>query len=159
MHPISALPLDATALPHDLPLEPRDCLILYGAMKAAARTSENRKSWKELGPERFFQEAPYIRKADCLRYEEALKAVLSRWMARNPVDGAPAYREVVRQLAQETVSAVSDVEQWWAKNNDGDSAFGREFCEDTIYPLCLELEKKDMLPAIFFLYDRYVWGN
>ena len=84
-------------LPSDLSMEAADTLSLFQALVASKDTA--RVALEYLEPSVFFDDSPILRQIDIVRYEVALKDVLSTLMAsHDPRDRSSTLRAVVTQL-------------------------------------------------------------
>jgi hypothetical protein len=94
------------SMPPDLSLEAADTLTLYRALAS----SSNVPSFN-LEPSRFFDEPRFLRQSDIIRYELALKKVVSTLIsAFDPHDDASLLHEVLRRLVDSRVSERSAVQ-------------------------------------------------
>lgn len=133
IHPFAALTDKTRGIPQDLALEARDCLLLWNAMKEAQ--NQNFPAPRSLDPRNALPPVPT--KADILKWESDLKAVLGTWLA-NPL--SPFNRVIDRLAASSERSGRGGV-------------YNEEYVKTTLQLLC-SLHEQDSLPAILFNYDR-----
>lgn len=149
VHPVASLVDRARGAPNDLSLEARDCLMLYESM-AKHQTKEHPLP-KSLDPETCLPSV--IKKADVLKWEVELKAVLLKWMA----DDSSPFEKVHTDLSK-NITQHSARRQILATNPD--RAHGKERQVDPneltsmILPALVDLHAKDSLPVIVFNYER-----
>ncbi len=138
LHPVASLQHRSRGLPHDLALEPRDCLILWQAMHKL-QTAEF-KLPSDLDPAKALPES--IKKADIFKWEKKLKAVLVGWMQ----DEKSPFIKLVEALspAKPARAALTESEKPIALND----------LKQTTLPLLFQLHQRGALPAILFNYDR-----
>lgn len=150
IHPVAALVDRSRGIPDDLGMEPRDCLELWKVMVEHQR--ENYMVPSELSPEKYF---PTIcKKADVLKWEEQLKALLRVWIA----DDASPYGDVVATLEKTFRREEQEelqVTRPSADQKDQAMAIHDDLLETTLPMLC-SLHTQDALPAILFNYDRHM---
>uniref|UniRef100_A0A8C4N3L9 DExD/H-box 60 like n=1 Tax=Equus asinus asinus TaxID=83772 RepID=A0A8C4N3L9_EQUAS len=129
-HPCAALTTDHIekyGFPSDLTLSPQDSVQLYDTM---VQVWETWPRAQELSPEEFvlFKNKIVIKKLDARKYEENLKAELTRWIKNGKVKKA---KRVLKKLSPNLVSSSEDMVK--------------------MFPLLVEkLRQMDKLPAIFF---------
>ncbi|KAJ3042307.1 hypothetical protein HDV00_007674 [Rhizophlyctis rosea] len=151
VHPVAAFDPETANLPSELSLEPRDCLLLYDAMLKVA-TKDDLRRLDKLDPETFFADLSHIAKPACAKYEKKLKEVLVKWMAeRDGEGGKERFRKLIEELRSDVVEKVDAVETGWVKEGD---VYGEGFWLDTVTDLTINLRQKNLLPAVFFHYDR-----
>ena len=135
LHPVASLVNKARGLPDDLHLEPRDCLLLWQAMKR--HQIHNGKRWiadELVDPSETLPEI--IRKIDVIEWEKKLKKTLREWMA----DSTSPFDVVLRELSRPL--------------DRSDPVKPQKLTETTL-PLMNSLHECDALPALFFNYSRY----
>nr|XP_044622918.1 probable ATP-dependent RNA helicase DDX60-like isoform X3 [Equus asinus] len=131
-HPCAALTTDHIekyGFPSDLTLSPQDSVQLYDTM---VQVWETWPRAQELSPEEFvlFKNKIVIKKLDARKYEENLKAELTRWIKNGKVKKA---KRVLKKLSPNLVSSSDDMVK--------------------MFPLLVEkLRQMDKLPAIFFCF-------
>lgn len=97
LHPMSALLLGGRAIPSDLALEAQDCLSLY----AMIRQCVSQGKLDHLAPEVYFdsEKLGFLKQADVIRYEAALKDLVLSWMKAPNADAANSpYQKLVNAL-------------------------------------------------------------
>lgn len=144
VHPVASLVDRSRGMPEDLTLEARDCLLLYNAMakvqtkKFAIDTS--------LSPAKALPAV--TKKADVLKWEAKLKAILQQWMK----DANSPFEEVVEILSKPVAEHKLDSSE--ADDDAAARSVNPDSLSSTTLPLLLELHQQDALPAIIFNYDR-----
>ncbi|THH15047.1 hypothetical protein EW146_g5371 [Bondarzewia mesenterica] len=145
IHPISVLSFGATSLPSDLSLESVDLLHLYGALRDC--TAGGVVGLDDLDPTRFFAPAAFLKQKDVLRYEAAIKDVLSSLVASSDInDSSSPLRRVVGQL-QDPIVAKTD--ESVLNTSPSNASF-----MDGLVPLLADLHASGDLPALLFNFDR-----
>jgi hypothetical protein len=78
LHPMSALLLGGRAIPSDLALEAQDCQSLFKMMRQCVADNQ----LAHLSPNVYFEgrKTDFLKQADVVEYEEALKQVVTDWM-------------------------------------------------------------------------------
>ena len=158
LHPVAVLD-SRGGMPEDLSLEARDCYTLYKTMEKV-QTVEHPLPEK-ISPEKgWFPEV--IKKADVIKWEVELKAILKDWM----VDAKSQFLEVVSLLRgkEADVSTTEGKTELNAVESTGESAEGTEALKsiqpqpqkeiDETLDLLAQLHKLNALPALLFSYDR-----
>lgn len=138
LHPVATLKHRSRGLPHDLALEPRDCLILWKAMHKLQ--TPKFKLASDLDPSKCLPKC--IKKADIFKWENKLKAALLEWMK----DESSPFTQLVEFLGPP--------EQTRAALAEGEKAIASSNLEQTTLPLLYQLHQRGALPAILFNYDR-----
>lgn len=152
IHPVASLVNKSRGMPDDLSFEARDCLSLWKTMlrhqtedfpvDASLSPSENGLS-------------TVIRKADIIKWEKSLKALLQTWMLN---DNSP-FEQVVEDLSSSINDGSRPIKQI-SRRQAIDSEFEKttqidpENLLDTTLPLLCNLHERNALPAILFNYDR-----
>ncbi|KAB5588619.1 DEAD/DEAH-box helicase [Ceratobasidium theobromae] len=145
LHPMSALLLGGRAVPPDLALESQDCLSLYWMMTDCVPKGEI----EHLHPNTFFsgKQRDFLKQADVIRYEEALKSVVNQWMKapNSDVPGSP-YQKLMDALRADMkrdgpVDALED-------------AHPQNVAIDNFIHLLHKLDSKGDLPCLAFDFDR-----
>ncbi|KAF8878718.1 P-loop containing nucleoside triphosphate hydrolase protein [Infundibulicybe gibba] len=133
LHPITMMSFGARSLPPDLALEASDTLSLYRALVTRKAVSD--PDLQLLDPVTFFgSRSDFLRQADILRYEAALKEAISTLVKQSdPQD----------PLEDPTISRLPR----------GAAPDGTTFLRD-ILPLVADLHVRGELPAILFNFDR-----
>ncbi|KZT04532.1 P-loop containing nucleoside triphosphate hydrolase protein [Laetiporus sulphureus 93-53] len=143
LHPISLLSFGATELPPDFSLEAADCLSLFNALRDHCDSSYDIEA---LDPTRFFSSCPVklLRQKDILKYEDALKAVVSSLLTSvNSPESPSVINDVVLHLTDPLL-----------KQGNHDSVPAKDdFYENVIY-LVSDLHSRGDLPALLFNFDR-----
>lgn len=106
LHPISFIRPGIKELPSDLALEARDCATLYKAMAASSKDSAVAK----LQPTRFFEkhseDGVFLQQSDVIKYEEALKKQLTKWLQEDDAHlETSLVQKVVKQLSDKEVGS------------------------------------------------------
>ncbi|KAH6648115.1 hypothetical protein BKA67DRAFT_638815 [Truncatella angustata] len=138
-------------IPHDLGLEPRDCLKLWRAMVKHQTTLFPVPT--HLSPA---DALPTVcRKVDTLTWEKDLKDRLQKWIAygSSPYDNdvcelEQSFRDEIRELEYATKPAERPSSRAARLHDPFDLT-------ETTLPLLCRLETHDALPAIIFNYDRH----
>jgi ATP-dependent RNA helicase DDX60 len=144
VHPVAALIDKSRGIPEDLGLEPRDCFLLYKAMKKHAKAGYDIPA--TLAPEKALPAV--ARKADVLQWEKSLKDVLRKWIP----DSASPYDSIVKEL--ETSFRREDREETYVTHpvQEGKisarTIHSREDPVKTTLPMLCRLHEQDALPAI-----------
>ncbi|KAE9979379.1 hypothetical protein EG327_007041 [Venturia inaequalis] len=144
VHPVASLVDRTRGMPEDLTLEARDCLLLYNAM-AKVQTKKFVID-ASLNPAKALPAV--TKKADVLKWEAKLKAVLQQWMK----DANSPFEEVLEILSKPVAEhklGLSD-----ADDDASARSVNADSLSSTTLPLLLELHQQDALPAIIFNYDR-----
>ena len=148
MHPVSSLVDRSRGIPHDLTLEPRDCLTLWNAM-TKYQTAEYPVD-PSLNPSNCLPEV--IRKADIAKWEASLKSLLKDWLD----DRNSPFDMVLEQLSTESVSTTRP--ELLVSGGVGEQvtscSINANDVLDTTLPLICSLYNRGALPALFFNYDR-----
>ncbi|KAH7332993.1 hypothetical protein B0J17DRAFT_677146 [Rhizoctonia solani] len=145
LHPMSALLLGGRTMPPDLALESQDCLSLYSMMAKCA----SQKELEHLDPSVFFigKENDFLTQIDVIRYEEALKAVVERWMdASNSNSIDSSYQKLLRELE-------ADMSRSGPINKLEDAHSPSVSIKGFIH-LLHKLDSKGDLPCLAFSFDR-----
>lgn len=136
-------------MPSDLTFEARDCFTLWKSMNA--HQTPQYPLDKSLDPSAVLPAV--VKKADIIKWQAALKPVLSRWMA----DESSPF-EAVRKDLSRTLTGLAQA----ANNNDDTDEEDEAELEEmelrhdvgSILPLLADLQRQDALPGIIFNYDR-----
>jgi hypothetical protein len=135
-------------MPSDLTFEARDCFTLWKSMNA--HQTPQYPLDKSLDPSAVLPAV--VTKADIIKWQAALKPVLSKWMAE---ESSPF--EAVRKDLSRSLTGLAQA----ANNNDTDEDDESEVEEmelnhdfESILPLLADLQRQDALPGIIFNYDR-----
>ena len=106
IHPVSALSFGASSLPSDFSLEATDLLRLYQALRSCGPgVVEN---LERLEPSTFFPSSIFLKQKDILRYEAAMKEVLSSLLVTSDMTSISSpLRKIVAQV-QDPILAKSD---------------------------------------------------
>lgn len=153
IHPVASLVNRARGIPADLALEARDCYLLWQSMSKLQTAAHPLD--KSLDPAVALP--AIIRKIDTIKWEAALKAVLTQWM-QDPSSPFDAVVENLGGLHEGTikVTPVTDAETETSDDADNSEDFEVEIQHDikSILPMLSKLHEQDALPAILFNYDR-----
>ena len=109
IHPISILSFGARLIPQDLSLEARDTLLLYEALKSCPGVVSP-TDLERLEPARFFSSPRLLRQEDILRYESALKEVITKLMSLDQNGPSSPLRQVTEKLTNADVRRLTDVQ-------------------------------------------------
>jgi ATP-dependent RNA helicase DDX60 len=106
LHPISFIRPGITELPSDLALEARDCATLYKAMC----DNSSDPILAKLKPTKFFEKLAskgiFLQQSDVIKYETALKEVLTKWLQEEDAHKPTStIRKVVKQLTDKEVGS------------------------------------------------------
>lgn len=152
IHPVASLVNRSRGMPDDLSLEARDCLSLWQSMSKHQTPRFPVDSSLDPGMSAL---PKVIAKADIIKWEEKLKALLKTWMLN--VDSP--FDRVVEDLGKSTINhhAHDQVSRRHAADTAIDEAV--QIDENDLFattlPLLCKLHERDALPAIFFSYDRH----
>lgn len=155
LHPVASLTNRARGLPSDLTFEARDCFTLWQSM-SKHQTKEFPMD-KGLDPSAVLPAV--IKKADIIKWQVGLKAVLSKWLA----DEASPFEAVRRDLSQALAGIEQAVQGAIEEDSDDSDSEDDESKADemelkhdvnSILPLLADLQRQDALPGIIFNYDR-----
>ncbi|KAL4807595.1 DEAD/DEAH box helicase [Aspergillus unguis] len=147
LHPIASLVDRFGGFPDDLTLEPRDCLMLWKAMKK--HETQSFPVPTHLNP---FKALPrIIKKADVIDWEAQLRTLMRDWMSR---ENSP-FEDVVKELSQAADETPPEVQiSCESKESLKPTFVKRDNLFDTTLPLLCSLNDQGALPALFFNYDR-----
>jgi hypothetical protein len=149
VHPVASLVDRSRDAPNDLSLEARDCLRLYECM-VKYQTKEYPLP-KSLDPENALPRV--IKKADVLKWEVDLKAVLLKWMADPSSPFGKVHEDLSRNISEH--SARRNILTTKPDRVDGNERdVDAQELRSMILPALVDLHSKDSLPAIVFNYDR-----
>ncbi|KAL4787969.1 hypothetical protein BJX76DRAFT_368295 [Aspergillus varians] len=130
LHPIASLIDRSRGLPDDLALEPRDCLMLWKAMKKHTT-----------------KEFPLDERLD----PYTTLTVMRDWMSH---DNSP-FEAVVEELSQNVSTTGPDIQVSGELQESLDADIvDKSSVLDTTLPLVCSLHEQGALPALFFNYDR-----
>ncbi|KAL5335419.1 DEAD/DEAH box helicase [Aspergillus crustosus] len=147
LHPVASLIDRSRGLPSDLTLEPRDCYLLWKAMKDNATKAFPMD--EALDPSVTLP--GLIKKADVIHWEAQLKASLKHWM--NQADSP--FEAVVQDLSTRMSTQRQQLQvSGEIQENSGTSIVNPGSLLETTLPLLCSLHDKDALPALLFNYDR-----
>ncbi|KAI8933310.1 hypothetical protein NX059_009935 [Plenodomus lindquistii] len=153
LHPVASLLNRTRGLPSDLTLEARDCLTLWQSL-TKHQTAEYPVD-KSLSPTSVLPVV--IKKADIIKWQAALKELLTKWMADDKSPFVAVRQDLSRPLDKfATHDVMGAVEE--ADNNGQVDELGMEISHDisSILPLLADLQQQDALPGIVFNYDRAI---
>lgn len=152
IHPYAALSTARKAFPQDLSLSTSECWNLFRVMSSVAQSSNNddiMEDINKLRPENFFEGISYLRNADVVKYETALRKTIEKWIA------SPCTREfcaqVIAALSEPIEKGVASMEA----DHGEDSPYTLRGYQRSLLTLLSQLHSVDALPAIIFQYDRY----
>ncbi|CAK7203494.1 hypothetical protein SEUCBS139899_006228 [Sporothrix eucalyptigena] len=131
IHPVAALLDRSRDSLDDISLESRNCLSLWQSMKR--HQSAKYGLDLTLDPDRFFSK-PATLKSRAVEWETELKKVMLHWMHNHD-------------------SPFLDVQKDFSSALE-DNAPTRRYGIERILQLLVDLQKRDALPALIFLYDR-----
>ncbi|KAI9654762.1 MAG: hypothetical protein M1821_005756 [Bathelium mastoideum] len=134
LHPAASLINKSRGLPDDLHLEPRDCLLLWQAMKRHQFHNGRRWIGDELHPSEALPEI--IRKIDVIEWGKKLTEVLQLWMTESDSPFDVVFGEISEPIMT-------------------DDAGKPQKLSETTLPLLNSLHEQDALPALLFNYNRY----
>ena len=152
MHPISSLVDRSKAVPADLHMEPRECLSLWKALKTF-QTPEFPVD-PALAPSSFFNDI--ICKKDTIKWDAALKLVLSKWMS----DPCSPFAHVFGKLSAPTFGRLDASPGTPSTPSHGTGTQSLQASGDTteilqtVLPLLVALHSRNALPGILFNYER-----
>jgi hypothetical protein len=151
VHPYAALAVVAGLFPPDLALDSSDCWKLFKIIEAAAvRCKRNAiiREVKELQPEIFFKSTPFLRNVDIIRYEEALRRTMEKWIAE------PSRKEVLAHVTSALGGSINRQVSIMEASHSDASPYAREGFQTSLLALLSELNLADKLPALVFNFDR-----
>jgi ATP-dependent RNA helicase DDX60 len=149
MHPVASLVDRSRGMPDDLSLEPRDCWMLWNAMKK--HQTEAFLVDELLDPSNCLPRI--VRKADVIEWEAKLKALLKTWIENHK----SPFEMVLRELEHPVTSALRpELQISSGKLKESESPCSVEDANslNTTLPLICSLHDQGALPALFFNYDR-----
>ncbi|CAE6475433.1 unnamed protein product [Rhizoctonia solani] len=144
LHPMSALLLGGRAMPPDLALESQDCLSLYSMMVKCAPRDE----LQHLEPCVFFQgkDKDFLAQIDVIRYEEALKEVVEKWMGDDFSAIHSPYQKLLRELEAD-MSHLGPIDKL-------EDAYSPSVAIKGFIHLLHKLNSNGDLPCLAFNFDR-----
>ncbi|KAI9136750.1 hypothetical protein BKA69DRAFT_1128834 [Paraphysoderma sedebokerense] len=149
LHPFSALCHGNAEIVDDLELTPREMVEVYDRMAAVASPDEG---WTctNLDIETFFDRDRPIKRADTIRYQTSLRQVLRTWMDKPGarLSGTP-FQKLMKALDGGIEDCISQLDQKLPCTIEDPSFWMR-----AIVPLLREMNSSDLLPGLFFNYDR-----
>ncbi|KAF1943992.1 P-loop containing nucleoside triphosphate hydrolase protein [Clathrospora elynae] len=155
LHPVASLINRTRGLPSDLSLEARDCLTLWQSI--SKHQTADYPVDKSLNPSAVLPTV--IKKADIIKWQSALKKLLTEWMA----DEASPFEAVRRDLSKSFSDlALRDSDEDSHEDDAGNDGqvdeLGMEISHDisSLLPLLADLQLQDALPGIIFNYDRAI---
>ncbi|KAL1903112.1 hypothetical protein Sste5346_000396 [Sporothrix stenoceras] len=131
IHPVASLVDRSRDTLYDINFESRDCLSLWESMNK--HQSDEYPLDSALDPEVFFDDSAVV-KAATVRWETELKKVLLHWLRHHD----SPFSKVQKELS----SALGQLEQY------------ERYGSERTLQLLVDLQKRDGLPALIFLYDR-----
>ncbi|KAG9094747.1 hypothetical protein FS749_011922 [Ceratobasidium sp. UAMH 11750] len=145
LHPMSALLLGGRTIPPDLALEAQDCLSLYRMLKNCV--SANQLS--HLEPKVYFEDrtTDFLKQADVIQYEGALKEVVGTWMKSSEADHSDSpYQKLLVELQKDyhqgrKVDMLQD-------------AHSPKVAIENLIDLMHKLNAQGDLPCLAFNFDR-----
>ncbi|KZP15484.1 P-loop containing nucleoside triphosphate hydrolase protein [Athelia psychrophila] len=145
LHPISMLSFGARSMPPDLSLEASDTLSLYEALsKCQDRISVD---LRDLHPKKFFVGTSFLTQKDILRYEAALKAILTPLIAADDAkDPNTALHSIIHHLED---PVLCDTPQKSLNHIPARGVF-----RSNLIHFLSDLHVTGDLPAILFSLDR-----
>lgn len=146
VHPVAGLVDRSRGIPEDLALEPADCLALYRVL--LAHQSKEYPVSGDLAPQKVLPKI--IRKADILKWEQSLKAVLKQWMK----DPKSPFDAVLHDLSKTSTIMPKRVEAQSSAGLTTPRNVTTTDLKSTTLPLLVDLHYRNALPAILFNYDR-----
>jgi hypothetical protein len=106
LHPITMLSFASRSMPQDLSLEARDTMLLYDSLKTLSGLSPS--VMEDLEPSKFFASNRLLRQEDILRYESALKEVVSMLASTPGQDGS--LKLLTDKLSNPEIKRLTDIE-------------------------------------------------
>ncbi|TRM55291.1 hypothetical protein BD626DRAFT_601103, partial [Schizophyllum amplum] len=148
LHPASILGHGLRTMPPDLAFEASDTLSLYHALVKQRSVINLDIDIDDLKPDTFFKSCRgFITQKDVLRYEAALKGVLTQLIeASHHGDAASALRLIAREL-QSSLGPEGDADDVAFASNAG------RFLRNMVH-MVSDLHASGSLPAIVFNFDR-----
>jgi hypothetical protein len=149
IHPAASLVDRSRGMPDDLSLEPRDCLMLWKAMKK--HEAPEFPVDRSLDPAHCLPKL--VRRADVVQWESKLKALLTKWITNN----ASPFNLVLNELTESAERVTRPTLLTFSRESrTAGSPVSIDFNDllDTTLPLVCSLHDQDALPALFFNYDR-----
>lgn len=153
LHPVASLLNRTRGLPSDLTLEARDCLTLWQSM-TKHQTAEYPVD-KSLNSSAILP--VIIKKADIIKWQAALKELLTKWMADDKSPFEAVRQDLSKPLEKFTAHTIMGTEEESDESGEVDE-LGMEISHDisSILPLLADLQQQDALPGIVFNYDRSI---
>jgi ATP-dependent RNA helicase DDX60 len=147
LHPVASLIDRSRGLPDNLSLEPRDCIMLWKAMKKHA--TDDFPIDPLLDP---ITALPgIIKKAQVIEWEEKLKEVVRDWMRH----GNSPFEAIVHELSKPLSAANPEVQVSGEFHESvAPAVIEKDNIRDTTLPQICSLNDQGALPALFFNYDR-----
>lgn len=135
VHPVSTLSAGmARTLPPDFTLEARDCLTLYEELRKLANRSTGiiQNYIADIDPLQFFDLRKFLKQEDVIRYEQALKEVLSK-LIKSPDshDVTSELQVIVRSLTDPEIARTQEEQLFVAPE--------RPELEDSLFQLVSDL--------------------
>ncbi|CAO1624676.1 unnamed protein product [Sympodiomycopsis kandeliae] len=152
LHPFTALRPIGASMPSDLELTPGEQLELVRKMKEVADEGRGYPLSDDLLPENFFAEiiGP-LKRADTLKYQEALRNALRSWMSQHDSreEGSP-FLALIDSLEQGLPKALAQADKEWLPGTTAHSDFQKE----NLLPLLGGMHRESLLPALAFNFSR-----
>ena len=136
-------------IPKDLALEPRDCFLLWDAMRK--REKARFPLEKSLNPHQCLPQVP--RKMDVATWEAALKSKLRDWMTIPESPFANVVEALGQTLHNNRREHLASVQEDTISGQQGIDIDDANLLSTTMPMLC-QLHQQNALPAIVFNYDR-----
>ncbi|PWN20712.1 P-loop containing nucleoside triphosphate hydrolase protein [Microstroma glucosiphilum] len=149
LHPFTALRPAGSTIPSDLEMTPAEQLQLVRAMQATSNAQYQIDD--SLDPGRFFANiVGPVTRANTLAYQEALRAAVKDWMARddsrNPGSPFLALLDALESGLQKRIDEVNKA--WPATMSHID------FQRENLLPFLGNLENQKLMPALLFDFNR-----
>ncbi|KAJ6151641.1 hypothetical protein N7470_007238 [Penicillium chermesinum] len=151
IHPVASIIDRSRGIPDDLSLEPRDCLMLWKAMKKHETSTFPVE--ESLDPH--FCLPQIVRKIDVVRWEARLKALLREWVMNtaSPFDFVLTELTNTKCAESKTQSGTGPSPQKLDLTYQPRTLNPDDLLNTTL-PLICSLHDLNALPALFFNYDR-----
>lgn len=174
LHPFCCLvenTLRRQGLSSDLSMVPREMVQLHQEVQKIISKNDD---WEKLNPTTFFAGKAFVTKKDARDWERELKATFLKFLSDDVIN-SNAFAKLTLELQQEpqlnfsgntkfnppsrTAAAVeaaeADGETDDAANDMTKIAKGASYLQPaTLFKLCKDLDKRDIMPAIFFNFSR-----
>lgn len=151
LHPFTALRPAGSSMPSDLEMTPAEQLQLIRAMQKTASEDKGYALEDKLDPSEFFSDViGPLKRADTLKYQQALREAVKAWMSRpdSREPGSP-FIKLIDMLEGGLPVAIEKVNQDWQATMSH-----IDFHRENLLPLLSGLHQGNLLPALLFNFSR-----